>query len=77
MSEIHAVALRGPFSADDLAEIADLVFRIDARNPTATFEFYAVDPDDPVFATKRGGKTHQIESLTTLLMQCYKAGLVT
>jgi hypothetical protein len=54
MSEIHAVALRGPFSADDLAEIADLVFRIDARNPTATFEFYAVDPDDPVFATKRG-----------------------
>lgn len=53
MSEIRAVALRGPFTTADLAQIAALLHRFDARNPTATFEFYAIDPDAPMFAAKR------------------------
>lgn len=50
---VQAVALRGPFTTEDLAEIADLLRRIDARNPTALFEFYAVDPDASMLDAKR------------------------
>lgn len=50
---VRAIALRGPFTDADVAELADVIRRIDSRNPTATFEFYALDPDESVFESKR------------------------
>jgi hypothetical protein len=37
----------------EIAELAEVVRRADSRNPTATFEFYALDPNESVFESKR------------------------
>ena len=50
---VQGFAVRGPFSADDLAEIVALIRRMDERNPTAVFEIYAIDPTEALFEAKR------------------------
>jgi len=50
---VQAIAIRGPFTDDDVAELTAVLRRIDSRDPTATFEFYALDPDESLFDSKR------------------------
>jgi hypothetical protein len=38
---IREIVLRGPFSAADFAEITALLRRIDARNPSGTYQIIA------------------------------------
>lgn len=42
---IRAIAIRGPFTDADLAEIIALIRIIDDRNPAGHFELAAVDPE--------------------------------
>lgn len=50
---VQAIAIRGPFTNDDVAELTATLRRIDSRNPTASFEFYALDPNESLLDSKR------------------------